>query len=231
MLSKQRVIERSGALPDELARRLRRSIERGELRQGERLPTQQELCDAYGVSRTVVREALSLLKSEGLVDFRQRRGQFVNREGNRAFRFQPDLDDADDRRAALDFLISVEAGAAERAAERRSVADLAMLRAALDAFARAAAVGENGGENGVEAEMGFRHAVLEAGHNPYVRQFGAFLESQARGLIGMARTVERLAATHGDHEAIHRAIADRDKGRARQAMAAHWANIGRCLDR
>lgn len=227
MFEKQVAIARTGTLPDELARRLRHSIESGELRPGEQLPTQQELCTAYGVSRSVVREALSLLKSEGLVNSQQGRGQFVSLEGNRVFRLQPNLHDSEDLDLVLEFLMSVEVVATQLAAERRSNEELADIRTALDALDKAIAAGESG----VDEDMRFHQAILKASHNPYVQQFGEYLESQVRRLIRTARsnTAKRAGLTaevHKEHEAIFQAIADRDQTRAREAAAVHLTNAG-----
>jgi GntR family transcriptional regulator, transcriptional repressor for pyruvate dehydrogenase complex len=54
------------------------------LRPGDRLHTERELMGAFGVSRSVVREATSSLRAEGLVLTRQGKGAFVSREGARA---------------------------------------------------------------------------------------------------------------------------------------------------
>ncbi|GGP36419.1 GntR family transcriptional regulator [Saccharothrix coeruleofusca] len=58
---------------------LRRQILDGELRDGDRLPTAQEIMDDYGVSRIVVRDAINLLRSEGLVRTQQGSGSYVRR--------------------------------------------------------------------------------------------------------------------------------------------------------
>src|SRR5271154_6788416 len=64
-------------LSDRLAERLGREIGAGRLRPGDRLPTEQRLAAAHGVSRTVVREAVHQLQSRGLLRSRQGSGVFV----------------------------------------------------------------------------------------------------------------------------------------------------------
>ncbi|MFD1690853.1 FadR/GntR family transcriptional regulator [Azotobacter chroococcum] len=72
-------IERSHPkLAERLAERLTQAIQDGILPAGCRLPTEQALCDQYGVSRTVVREAISMLKREELVVSRQGSGTYVS---------------------------------------------------------------------------------------------------------------------------------------------------------
>jgi DNA-binding FadR family transcriptional regulator len=94
------------------------------MKPGDKMPTQHALSDAYGVSRPVIREAISLLKSEGLVLSQQGRGQFVNPEGSGVFRLKPDLADRADLTLLLEFLMSVEVAATQLAAERHTPEDL-----------------------------------------------------------------------------------------------------------
>ena len=77
-------------LTDKLAGLLMQRIESGELAPNERLPTEQKLSEQFGVSRTVVREAVSRLKSIGLLTSRQGAGVFVSpRHQARALAFDP----------------------------------------------------------------------------------------------------------------------------------------------
>ncbi|MGH2341277.1 FadR/GntR family transcriptional regulator [Segnochrobactraceae bacterium EtOH-i3] len=219
------IIPRSGTLPEEVARRLRERIEGGELKPGAQLPTQQELSAAYGVSRPVVREAISLLKSEGLVTAQQGRGQFVNADGNRVFRLTPDLTDAKDLILLLEFLMSVESAAAALAAERHSPKELAAIRAALDDLGAAI----TRGEPGADEDMRFHQAILKAAHNHYFDKFGEFLENQVRRLIRAARSnTARLGGltleVHKEHVAIYEAIAAGDKDGAAAAASVHLVN-------
>jgi len=65
-------------LSDRLAARLRAELDAGAWRAGERLPTEQQLAQAHGVSRTVVREAVHQLRSRGLLVSRQGSGVYVS---------------------------------------------------------------------------------------------------------------------------------------------------------
>ena len=84
MLTRASLVRAAAALPlvterlsDRLAARLGAGIDAGGLRPGDRLPTEQRLADAHGVSRTVVREAVHQLKSRGLLRSRQGSGVYV----------------------------------------------------------------------------------------------------------------------------------------------------------
>lgn len=218
-------IRRATSLPEEVAFQLRKSIERGEFKPGDKMPTQQELSDAYAVSRPVVREAISLLKSEGLVVSHQGRGLFVNPEGSSVFRLKPDLGDRDDLALLLEFLMSVEVVATELAAERHTDLDLRRIEQALNDLGQAV----KDGRSGVDEDMRFHSAIVEASHNHYFGEFAHFLEVQVRRLIrtardNTARHAHLVKNVHEEHEAIYTAIAARDVDKAREAAAHHLTN-------
>lgn len=65
-------------LYQQLADELRSAIRQGDLQPGDRIPSERELIDTHGVSRTTVRLALGVLKAEGLVVAGHGRGNFVH---------------------------------------------------------------------------------------------------------------------------------------------------------
>ena len=76
-------------LADQVAATLEAEIRAGRLTEGEKLPTEQSLVQQFGVSRTVVREAVSRLRSLGLVDARQGSGMFVIKPDVEPLKFDP----------------------------------------------------------------------------------------------------------------------------------------------
>lgn len=70
-----------GILSARAAQQIQELIRTGELREGERLPSERELSEYLGVSRTVVREAIKLLKAVGLVRVKQGVGTFIAEPG------------------------------------------------------------------------------------------------------------------------------------------------------
>jgi GntR family transcriptional regulator, transcriptional repressor for pyruvate dehydrogenase complex len=71
-------IDVAPTLSDQVTEALRRRVESGQLKPGEKLPAEVALAPEFGVSRTVVREAISRLKHEGLLESRQGSGVFVS---------------------------------------------------------------------------------------------------------------------------------------------------------
>src|SRR6185436_825271 len=118
-------------LSQRVVRSLTASIAGGRIRVGEKLPTEQELCGEFGVSRTVVREAISSLRADGLVVSHQGKGVFVQRSRPDGFQIDPsELEAAQEVIKVLELRIGVEAEAAALAARNRSAGDVKRLRAA-----------------------------------------------------------------------------------------------------
>lgn len=220
-------VRRSPALPDEITRMIAEEIRNGRLKPGDRLPTEHSMCEAYGVSRAVVREAISRLKHDGLLISQQGRGVFVSPEGaSSSFRLPTtNLDDPDDLRQMLELLISVEVVATGLAAKQRNERDLREIGRALRDMATAI----EGGESGVDEDMRFHSCIVEASRNVYFKAFTAYLESRVRNLIRAARMntarFDGLAyKVQEEHEAIFRAIEARDVAAAREAAEQHLRN-------
>ena len=113
----------------------------GEIRErrlapGARLPTEQELMAAMGVSRTVVREAVAALRAEGLVTTRQGSGAFVAADASRVpFRIDPDgLSSIGDVLEVMELRLAIEVEAAALAAERITPERLSPIARALRAI-------------------------------------------------------------------------------------------------
>ncbi|MEQ9334162.1 GntR family transcriptional regulator [Thalassobaculum sp.] len=111
-------------LTEELTATLAARIRSGELVPAEKLPTEQEMIAAFGVSRTVVREAIAALRAEGLVESRQGAGVFVvGDKRRRPFRLDADgAETVEGVLAIMELRRSVEIEAAGLAAERRGEA-------------------------------------------------------------------------------------------------------------
>ena len=211
-------------LSDQLAVLLGEQIDAGGLRPGDRLPTEQQLALAHGVSRTVVREAVHQLKSRQLVVSRQGSGVFVAPTPlNRPLAFDP---------AVLDSLQAVvhvvevrrvlEGEMAALAAERATRAQVAKMRRALKAMDAAAAAGQDG----VDEDLAFHRVIGEATGNPQFRLLLGFLEQYLREGMRItrgneARRLDFMAAVQSEHQAIVNAIAHRDPATARRCAHAH----------
>ncbi|MBI3709472.1 MAG: FadR family transcriptional regulator [Proteobacteria bacterium] len=214
-------------LTREVVERLSTEIMSGKLTPGARLPTEHEMIAALGVSRTVVREAVSALRAEGLVVTRQGVGAFVAVDvERRPFRIDPDgLSSIGEVLKVVELRMGVEIESAGLAAERAAAAQLRRIRSALGALDAAIARGEPG----IDEDVEFHRAIARATRNP---QFVRFLEFLGRFIIprriiridhGVAQRAY-LASIQDEHRAIFTTIQDRDPVAARAAMRQHLTN-------
>lgn len=208
---------------EDVHRQLRSAILRGEAPPDSRLPTEAELGARFAVSRTVIREAIAHLRAEGLVVSRQGKGMFVaSRAMPPVLRFTRLRSDADALVHLFELRVVVEIGAAELAARVRTKADLAALRAALDAMHDAI----EAGANGADADVAFHYAVARATHNPYFAEFLDFVGTRFREALTGAWQNSRERG-HGpypalaEHARLFDAIERGDPAAAGRAARAH----------
>ena len=210
-------------LTAELIARLTADIVDGKLPPGSRLPTEQEMIAATGVSRTVVREAVAALKADRLVVTRQGAGAFVVDHVRRPYRV--DFDERSPLRDVLNVMelrTGVEVEAAGLAAERASPAQVKNITDCLAAINAAVA---NGG-NAVDQDFAFHCEIAEATDNP---QFRRFLEYLGRFIIPRRTDSSRSASPTNrrfqrEHEQILNAIRAHAVTQARSAMRRHLNN-------
>lgn len=226
-LSVLRSLPAARGLADALAARLAADITSGRLPPGQRLPTEQEMIVATGVSRTVVREAVAALRAEGLVVTRQGVGAFVAERARRPFRLE--ADDHGSLREILQVMelrTGIEVEAAGLAAERGTRADHERIGKAFAAIERAMARGESA----VDEDFAFHCRIAQATGNA---KFLRFLDYLGRFIIPR-QTVTVLANGSGrraylatiqrEHRAILEAIRGRAAAAARAAMRRHLHN-------
>jgi DNA-binding FadR family transcriptional regulator len=210
----------------EVVERLAAEIGSGRLSPGARLPTEQEMMTALGVSRTVVREAVAALRAQGLVTTRQGLGAFVAiDQQRRPFRIDPDgLKSLEAVVDLMELRLAVEVETAGLAAERATAKQLRAIGQALAAMDRAIARNESA----IDEDYAFHRTIAEATGNT---QFARFLEYLGRFII--PRQTVRMEpvrasgarayreAFQQEHRLIHDAIQNHDSTAARAAMRQH----------
>lgn len=214
-------------LTAELVARLTADITSGKLAPGSRLPTEQEMIAATGVSRTVVREAVAALRADRLVVTRQGVGAFVAENVRRPFRI--DLDQLSSLGELLDVMelrTALEIEAAGLAADRASPDDLKAITSSFEAIDEAI----KRGDPAVDQDFAFHCAIADATGNP---QFKRFLEYLGRFVIPRqtvwGKTAPVLSRTHlnvfqKEHRDILQAIRAGAALKARAAMRRHLVN-------
>jgi GntR family transcriptional regulator, transcriptional repressor for pyruvate dehydrogenase complex len=202
---------------------LRQAILSGDYTPGDKLPSEAQLTEIHGVSRTVVREAVAALRADHLVEARKGAGVFVLMPAGDA-RPTPVIDKA---RLASDLEIleirtPIEVEAAGLAAVRRSPSHEEMI---LDRHAAVLACIEAGSSIRA-ADFALHLAIADATYNPLFREF---LEQRGASVIPQSKPVaedKREADAYRrliyrEHEAIVLAISNGDRDAARHAMQQH----------
>jgi DNA-binding FadR family transcriptional regulator len=222
---RQRSRNLAAGLVDALAARIREN----RYAAGGRMPSETAIVQEFGVSRTVVREALSKLQAAGLVQTRHGIGTFVIGLGDAApFRVAPEqLATLQDVIAVLELRVAVETEAAALAAQRRNDDDLQRMRQALQAFAAAVEDGRDAVGPDVQFHLEVAHATRNGRFADVLAALGTGAIPRAR-LTGVAGRSEEqqayLRRVNVEHESILEAIAAGDGEAARAAMRTHLAN-------
>jgi DNA-binding FadR family transcriptional regulator len=203
------------------------AIRQGALKPGDKLPTESAIMEQHGVSRTVVREAISHLQAAGLVQTRHGIGTFVLEPPQAGLGIGSDIVTVLDVLAILELRISLETEAAWLAASRRTEQQVTELGQALADMQRAMAQGRTS----VDADQRFHRLIAEATGNRYfveiMGQLGKAIIPRARlDTPGLAsdRPADYLDRVNREHEDIYNAIARRDPEAARAAMRTHLSN-------
>lgn len=216
-------VERPASLVEQTVQRLARNIVTG-LYAGETLPTQDELAREFEVSRTVMREALSMLVSRGMLDVRTKTGtraramrewQVLNRDVVE-WRFLRTPDD-EFMRDLVDFRIEIEVRAARLAAERASAEDIAMIQQAFAVF-ESHAIDD---PQFLLVDENLHAAILKASHNRFFDQMAPIV----RAALGLVSKAQNALPQMGDsvkdaHRKVVMAIEARDADGAEAAMRA-----------
>jgi GntR family transcriptional regulator, transcriptional repressor for pyruvate dehydrogenase complex len=208
-------------------------IRDGRLQPGDRLPSERELCQRFGVSRVTVREALRVLEASGLLAIR------VGAHGG-AFLTSPSTERLSEGLADLisfsrltaanvtEARIIVELGILPLAVERATDDDIAALFAMVDEAERA----QDAGTYAVEMSAAFHIRVAECTHNPAI----AMLVQSFHGPLLMSLAESHQSAPTGrrgtdEHRKLAQAIKDRDLAAARKIATTHLDRTARRVRR
>lgn len=213
-------------LSDQVADAMAAEIRAGRLAAGDKLPTEATLVEQFSVSRTVVREALSRLKSLSLVESRQGSGVYVKEIGFSPLNF--DVKSSVSRQAVIQMVElrrALEAEVAALAAQRRNEADLKRIRKSITLLDQAV----RAGGDGVDEDVQYHRAIAEAARNPFLISTLEYLGQFLRGATRVTRANEARRADFArqvldEHALIVSAIEAGDAEAARRAATSHMDN-------
>ncbi len=210
-------------LADILYGQILEKILQGAFREGDRIPSETEISNAFQVSRPVVREALNRLGVDGILVARRGSGWYVAAvPPGRITDFARPAELASQFRT-LEARLTFEPPATALAAVRRSPGELRRIRSAMEGLREAF----RQEVDGAEEDFAFHMAIMEATGNP---SFGALLRAIERltrrtmtTALGLTRSGSRRRQDQvlAEHQAVLEAIENRDAERAEILMSYH----------
>lgn len=208
-------------------------IKQGSLQPGDRLESIEQLAKSFGVSRSAVREALSGLRTMGIVTMRQGEGTYVKEFDS--FKYSLPVSTAflmkhEDVKELYALRKILEAGAAELAAEHRSEQDLVAMEKAIEAMKRA----KGAGENGEKADIRFHLTIAKASANSMLMNLMNDISDIMTETITETRrllihTEDRASALIAEHKLIFKAIKEQQPEKARKHMFNHLEEVEKTL--
>ena len=214
-------------------------VERGELKEGDRLPSEMILTGQFGVSRPTVRQALSALEILGVIETKGGKGNFIKEN--------LDLESLKYRSKGLERQTSpaellesrklLEADISELAAVKSEASDIKAIEESLKRFKRQIKrdLKEIDYDKIGQLDRDFHLLVAKATHNSALLQMMRFIIRGLRGELWVNLKKKSLATPGhlekylGEHEAVFKAIKDRNRKAARDIMYKHINDVERDL--
>ena len=213
------------SLADSVTKSIVSQIVSGRYGPGDKLPTGNNLAKEYGVSLTVIREAISGLRAEGLIETRQGAGVFVAHSSTRQpFRIPESMSvEAEASNKIFELRMGVEVTAATLAAERRTEEQMAALTEAHAVMVHAVRTNDSA----IREDLDFHRSIAAATGNELFVSFINFLANHIADSIKFSLRGtpdwwgDQLIA---EHQRIHDAILARNTLAAHEAMTRHMQN-------
>lgn len=211
---------------------LRRIIEAGLIKPGEKLDTIDQLAAQYRVGRSTVREALSHLKALGLVESRQGGGTYVKKPGHEPLAVLESLQNSNaELLQVLQVRKILEVGAAELAAKHRTAEDIESLSKMIGQMSDA--VGNE--EISQIYDMNFHLAIAKASGNAMLETMMTHIAAAMFSTIKDSRKLRLCSGKDAagklfqEHMKLLEAIRDKDPKLAAATMAKHLAQVENAL--
>ena len=217
-------------LSERAARRIAEAIGLGLLEVGERLPSEAELASRFGVAPMTVRESLSILRRDGIIETRRGRGggTFIRRlvpqpgpsEDHAGFSTL----ELDELRDLTELRAAVAGAAAALASERARDAQLDELSGLVEAMAS-----ETQYAAFRRLDTQFHVAIAGASRSRRLTELETSIQIELQALFRVGHHGDSLGLTNGQHQAIVTALRRRDPDEARREMEEHVRATGEYL--
>lgn len=204
-------------LADAVVSKLQQQLSLGEYQAGQKLPSEPELMQQFGVGRSTIREAIRILANTGLLSVRQGSGTFVEIQNGIAEPLSQRL-----RRANAGDLDEVrqllEIKAAEKAALHRTKKDIEKMKLLLKRRDTAAKAGDT--EEVIRVDIQFHIAIAAASRNDILADlYRTFAEQVSRHFLEVHHSTESFIQSQSWHESLLKSIVDQDPRKAWQWAA------------
>lgn len=218
-------IGRAQSLAGEVIAQIEALVLSGAWPPGDQLPAEADLAQRFGVSRTVIRDAIRSLAARGLVEVRHGIGTKVAASAHKPYadavlmlvlRSSYTVGDLFDARAAI------ESGVVVAAARNRTEQDCADLAGHVDEME--CVLSEGDWRGAFREDLNFHRAVIRAAHMPALTTILEPLHFVIASSVLVPDVADRELFNAPDHRRIYRAIEARDEDAAREAMAAHFSS-------
>jgi GntR family transcriptional repressor for pyruvate dehydrogenase complex len=200
-------IDRSNIV-DSIISQFQVALMNGELRPGQRLPSESELCRHLGVGRSTLREAVKALTTIGVLEVRRGDGTYVNRQitpGAIMPLLFAILVESESPKHLQEFRFIFENGYFKLLAQRGKEEDFAAIKAAIDKMDDYIAAGGNDPEVLARLDLDFHMAAVESIQNPLILKVGHLLHTMLFEVIKRNMTVPGSGAWTVDR---HRYLLD-----------------------
>ncbi|WP_161493817.1 FadR/GntR family transcriptional regulator [Virgibacillus necropolis] len=213
----------------DIVEQIKQAIERGEISQGEKLPSERTLAETFSVSRTSIKEAFSVLESAGIVEIKQGSGVFLlkNNTADIIARITSVIrGTAVDIVELMELRQSIEGDAAYYAALRGDKKDVEVIYKAFCDL-------ENAVLNkkiAAEEDLAFHMSIASAAKNSIVKKVMYMISDQVLEGLKESRTNTLKVPNNskiilGEHRVIYEAIQEENPGKAKEAMCNHLQKV------
>jgi GntR family transcriptional repressor for pyruvate dehydrogenase complex len=217
-------------ISEEIVEQIKKLIAKGELKPGDRIPSERDLATMLGVSRPSVREAIMVLDAMGFLESRQGGGTFVRALTETSIAdplaILVEQRDPELLRALVEVRMGLESWSAYLAAQRATDAEIAELRRLFDIMEAQAT---NGGWD-PDVDARFHYAITAATHNSLQMHVLNSVHTLFHATIQVAlmefyRQQDTIQALRDQHAEVLTAIAAHDPELAREKMMIHLTMV------
>ncbi|MBS4219570.1 FadR family transcriptional regulator [Bacillus sp. FJAT-49711] len=224
------MVKRKQTLAEVVSDRIKSYISENKCQPGDRLPTEKEIIDMLGVSRTIVREALKTLQSQGIIEIKQGLGIFVKEIKIQSIlrKISPFLTiDKLKFMEVIDTRIILELGAIDLAINHYNLEKIKQMSYWNDVFLKKA----KSGEKPKNEDLHFHRSLMNAtGNETFIQVSSIITEYFNMNQLEEIIDLDQYVASYKEHQTIIDSILKKDVEQAKQAMKAHLHHLYSLLE-